>query len=193
MIRYLKEVAVYVVLGGIAAGGVYVARQNRALAEQNRVLARRAVEPRAGLFVPAYRAATLDGSTVVLGQLGQRQVLVFFNTTCPYCRASTPAWNAVAERLGDRPEITVYGIALDSTEAAKTYAAEHRLAFPVISQPDPRLVALYRVSSVPLILVLNEDGRMTYARLGALESAAAVDSVVTAAQARPPVAEKPGP
>jgi hypothetical protein len=33
------------------------------------------------------------------------------------------------------------------------------------------------------VLLLNQDGRMAYARLGVLESPAAIDSVVAAARA----------
>jgi len=187
MARYLKEVVVYVVLGVITAGATYLVRQNRALAEQNRLLARRAVDPRAGLYVPALDAATLDGTHIILGEPRRRQLLLVFNHTCPYCRASVPAWKAIAARLEDDPGITVYGVALDSTRVTAAYAAEHGLGFPVIAQRDPRLVGLYRVSAVPLVLVLD-DGRMAYARLGILESPAAIDSVVAAARARRRVA-----
>ena len=107
MTRYFREIGVYVLLGGITAGGVQLIRQNRALAHANRVLLQRATQPHAGLFVPTYAATTLDGKAVTLGALGQRQLLIFFRTTCPYCRASTPAFNALAERLA--PASTVAG------------------------------------------------------------------------------------
>ena len=186
MRHYFKELAIWTLLGGITAGGVYLVQRNQALADENRVLARRVVEPRVGLFVPAYAAATLDGQRVALGALGHRQVLIFFRTTCPYCRASMPAFNAIAERLAPDSQIAIYGVALDSANAARAYVTEHGLRFPVLAELAPRLVGLYRVSRVPLILVVNEQGRLAYARLGVLESAAAVDSVVTAAEARPP-------
>ncbi|MGD2135757.1 MAG: TlpA disulfide reductase family protein [Gemmatimonadales bacterium] len=179
MIRYLREIAMLVVIGIVTVGAVYLIRQNRTLAEQNRLLARQAVDPRAGLFVPTLGATTLDGEPAVLGQLGRRQLLFFFNHTCPFCRASIPAWNAVAREL-DGDSIAVFGIALDSAPVATVYATEQGLGFPVIAKPEPRLVGLYRVSGVPLILVVD-DGRMTYARLGVLESPAAMDSVVVAA------------
>ena len=185
MKRYLRAIGVYVVLGGVTAGGVQLVRQNRALTHANRVLLQRATQPHAGLFVPSYPAVTLDGTPVTLGAVGHRQVVIFFRTSCPYCRASTPAFNALAERLAPDSTVAVYGVALDSVDTARAYAAEHGLRFPVIAELAPRLVGLYRVSSVPLILVLNEQGRMTYARLGVLDSAA-VDSVVTATDARPP-------
>lgn len=183
----LKEIAVYLALGAITASGVYLVRTNRSLTEQNRVLARRAVDPRPGLHVPELNATTLDGAPVVLGRLGQRQVLFFFNHTCPYCRASLPAWNAIAARLEAQGGIEVYGVAFDSTAVASDYAAEHRLRFAVIAKPEPRVAGLYRVSRVPLIEVVK-DGRMAYVRMGALESPLAIDSVVAAAVERSPAA-----
>ena len=178
-LRYLRELLVLALIGVAAAAGTYLVRQNRTLAEENRLLARRAAEPRPGLFVPAVQAATLDGDSVVLGEPGRCQLLFFFNHTCPYCRASVPAWNAIARRL-DRAAVELYGVALDSASVAEAYAAEQGFRFPVIAKPEPRVVALYRVSRVPLVLLLNQDGRMAYARLGVLESPAAIDSVVVA-------------
>jgi peroxiredoxin len=177
MTRYLRGLAVYVGLGVITAAGVHLVRQNRALAEQNRVLTRRAVEPRAGLYVPAVDAATLNGTPVVLGQRGRRQLLFFFNHTCPYCRASLPAWNTIAGRVAHEPEVAVFGVALDSTHVAAAYTAEHQLVFPVIAKRDVRLVSLYRVSAVPLVLVVD-DGRVAYVRLGVLDAPLEIDSVV---------------
>jgi len=186
----LRETAVWVLLGAITASWVYLVQQNRALEDRNRMLARRAIEPHAGLFVPSYPVTTLTGIPVTLGAVGHRQVLVFFRTTCPYCRASTQAFNAIAERLAPHSQIPVYGVAMDSAPAARAYAAEHGLRFPIIAQQSPRLVGLYRISSVPLILVVNEQGRLAYARLGLLQSATAVDSVVTAAQDTLPVTRR---
>jgi len=182
MARYLKELPVYLVIAALVAGGVYLVRENRALRGENRELLRRTVEPRPGFYVPAVAAVTLDHEAVVLGRLGERQLLVFFNTTCPYCRASVPAWQQIAERLVGDSSLVIYGVALDSAVAVAAYAAEHRLSFPLIAGRDPRLVALYRVTNVPLVLVIGADGRVAYARMGVLETALAVDSVLRAAE-----------
>jgi thiol-disulfide isomerase/thioredoxin len=141
MKSFLREMGIFLVLGVVTAGGVYLVRQNRTLTEQNELLARRAVEPRPGLFVPALEATTLDGTSVVLGEIGRRQLLFFFNSTCPYCRASVPAWNEIARRL-DGDGIALYGVAFDSASIAATYAAEQGLRFPVIAKPEPRLATV---------------------------------------------------
>jgi peroxiredoxin len=182
MARYLKELPVYLVIAVVVAGGVYLVRENHALRGENRELLRRAVEPRPGLYVPAVAAVMLDRQPVVLGRLGERQLLVFFDTTCPYCRASVPAWRQIAERLAGDSSLVIYGVALDSAAAVAAYAAEHRLRFPLIARPDPRLVTLYRVTDVPLVLVIDAAARVAYARVGVLETALAVDSVLRAAE-----------
>ena len=122
--------------------------------------------------------------------MGQRLILIFFRPSCPYCRASMPSFNALAAQLAPDSGIVMYGVALDSARAARSYAAEHALRFPVIAEPALRLVGLYRVSSVPLVLVLNEQGRMTYVRLGVLDAPAAVDSLARAAHYHRPTVGK---
>ena len=182
MARGLRELPVYFAIAVVVAGGVYLVRENRALRGENRELLRRTVEPRPGFYVPAVAAVTLDHEAVVLGRPGERQLLVFFNTTCPYCRASVPAWQQIAERLAGDSGIAVYGVGLDSAAAVAAYAGEHRLDFPLVASRDPRLVALYRVTNVPLVLVIGADGRVAYARMGVLETAFAIDSVLRAAE-----------
>ena len=44
-------------------------------------------------------------------------------------------------------------------------------------------MGLFRARTVPLITVVNAEGRATYTRYGALRGAAAIDSVVSAARA----------
>lgn len=179
--NFLKELPVYLALGVVTAVVTYVIRQNRALTEQTWMLTRRAVDPRPGLFVPELAATTLEGVPITLGQAGHRQVLLFFNHTCPYCRASLAAWNAIAAALEAHGDISVYGIAFDSSVTASAYAAEHALHFPIVATPGPRVAGLYRVSRVPLVLVVTEEGRMGYVRMGAIGSQLAIDSVLRAA------------
>ena len=131
MMRYLRELVVLGSIGVVVAAGAYLVRQNRTLADENRLLARRAVEPRPGLYVPALQASTLDGDPVVLGQVGRRQLLFFFNHSCAYCRASVPAWNTVARRL-EGHGIELYGVALDSAGAQGRVDPS-----PVLWEPQP--------------------------------------------------------
>lgn len=106
---------------------VVLARQNRALEHQATELFRRLSTPQPGTFVPTFRAASLSGDSLTIGEAstGVRQVLLVFTTTCPYCLASLLAWRRIAAALQSTPPASVVGISLDSAEATARYARVH--------------------------------------------------------------------
>jgi hypothetical protein len=179
---------VYVAL--VLAIGIVVllARAHRELETRYQRLAERSAWLHSGSYVPPVPAVSLTGDTLTIGAppAGVRQVLLVFTTTCPYCRASLPAWQSLAARAdstsahgGVTPR--VIGLSLDSLEATMAYVREHGVPFPVAQFPTRRDQALYRARSVPLILVINEQNRVAYSRMGVLTSPAALDSVWRAA------------
>ncbi len=176
----LALASVLVVALGLVA---ILAVQNRALEARNAELAERLVFPYRGLVVPAFEGVTLSGDSVRIGSgpdSALRQVLLFFTTTCPYCKASIPVWNAVATR-GRELGFAVYGVVLDSLDLARAYVAEHGLTYPVVPLPERRLAELYRIRRVPMMLVVDAAGRIRYARWGEVSSGTVLDSVVAAA------------
>ena len=100
---------------------------------------------------------------------GQVQLLFVFATECTHCRASLPAWNQIAADLLHYPGIQVIGISTDSVAPTRSFVAEHGIQFSVVSFEDRKLRALYRSRVVPQTLLLDCDGVVMYARLGAVE------------------------
>lgn len=188
---------VAVVLLPAAAGlAGFLALEQRDLERRYEELLQRALHAHAGMFVPAFETHTVrTAEPLAVGDppAGRPDILYFFTTTCPHSRASLPAFQQIAARAG--PHGRVVGIALDTASAARSYAEEHGLEYPVVSLLDRRLVSLYRVRRVPLVMVVDAGGRVLYARQGALESAAAVDSVLAVASgaAAEPVTASPVP
>ena len=170
-----------------AALVVVLAVQNRTLRQEHTVLLDRVNFPYAGMWVPATAVTTLDGAPVAVGEPGpgRTQVLLHFTTTCRYCRASLPAWKQVAARLGETEGagVQLIGVSQDSLDVTRRYAREHALPFPVVRMGDARSVGLFRARAVPLVTVVHESGRVAYARVGALTTEAAVDSVVAVVRA----------
>ena len=76
----------------------------------------------------------------------------------------------------------IYGVSLDSFEATRAYAMEHALTFPVVSLTERRARGLFRLRRVPQVLILNDEGRVAFTRLGVVESQAALDSILAAAR-----------
>jgi peroxiredoxin len=173
---------------------VILAMRVRTLNRVNEDLYRRLSRPHTGMFVPAFSASTTDGGTVSVGspRVG-KQVLFLFNSTCPYCRASIPAWT----RLGADLEAAAgrgaaIGVSLDGPDTTRAYAARHALRYPVAVFPDGRTAALYRAGSVPVTMVVDSTGRVVYTHIGALNEGPAVDSVRAAAGlAATPMAPRP--
>jgi peroxiredoxin len=160
--------------------------QNRALRRDVRHLRFRDGILHEGLVVPAFRAATLAGDSVMIGgsESGGRQVLFVFNTTCPYCLRSLPGWRTIAARLAsaDRPRITVVGVTLDSLEPTRRYVAAHQLGFPVVRFPNARTAGIYRATGVPITVVLDHEGNVLYGHGGPVVPGPVMDSVLSGAR-----------
>jgi len=183
----------YAALVAAAALVVVLGQQKRALIGRYDDLQQRYYralrEPLPNSYLPTFQTATLEGQPVTIGQLPQagRQVLLVYTTTCPYCKASLPAWKKIAGVVDTMtsPRAQVYGVSLDSADVTRRYSAAHRLPYRTVRFPDPRLVSMYRAGAVPLTLVLDEQGRTVYSRVGELSAPAAVDSVIAAVKRKP--------
>lgn len=177
-----------VVLGGalVAACGLVVLLSHRLnrLSADYRELRQLSTLPHAGTVVPAFRAATLSGDSVTVGEAadsGDRQVLFVFNTTCPFCRATVPIWQHLADSLkGTGGHVQVLAISLHSADSTRTYVRELGLRYPVLRFPDRKLERLYRTVAVPQTVVLDGTGAVRYAKTGTLDSGS-LDSVYAAA------------
>jgi peroxiredoxin len=157
--------------------------QSRGMRRSIMALERRAFLPYAGMVVPVVEVTSLTGETVTIGDpaVEKRQVLLFFTTTCGYCRETLSAWQQIADSLGVLGHEAI-GVSLDSLRPTIDYVREHALTVPVVELADRRMRALYRAKGVPITLVVAEGGRVLHARMGALTTPNAVDSVLSASE-----------
>ncbi len=163
---------------------VVLALQKRDLVTRVETLTERIRHPYVGMYVPAVTLSAVTGDSVLLGgpPRGRAQVLFVFSTSCQYCKASLPAWKQIAAQLAASEGIEVVGVSIDSVETTRRYLKENGIELQVVSLTDQRLRALYRAGITPQIIMVDARGRVSYARIGALTDAAAVDSVVDAAR-----------
>lgn len=169
---------------------VVLAQRHQRLTEAYRTLRLRTSLPSAGAMVPTFRARTLAGDSITIGEDPDplaRQVLFVLTTSCPFCRQTLPTWARIADSVSSLSagRIVVAAISLDSLRLTEDYVHLHELRFPVLLFPAAKLRRLYRAAAVPQTLVLDHEGRILYARTGLLEPQAVVDSVF-AAVSRPP-------
>lgn len=190
----LNRILPYLALAAAAALVVVLAFQKRSLnseIEKARYDLRQArTEPIRGQYFPAFTAATLDGRQTTIGELPApgKQVLLMYTTTCPYCLSSIPAWKQLTAAVDTMRSVraTVYGVSLDSLDVTRQYVARHQLPYPTFRFPTEKLQRIYRAGTVPLTLVLDEQGRAVYSRVGELRSQAAIDTVLQAIRWVPP-------
>lgn len=178
-----------IAVGFVAAAGIIVGlviQKRSAVEDYHRALWERTV-PRAGTYLPEVTLPSIAGDSLHIagGNTGRRQVLIYFTTECPYCRASLSSWNRLARDLEGRA--SVVGISMSGEDSTAAYSASNHLSFPVIVIPKEafRLRSLLRTAIVPATVVVDTDGRVLFARLGVVESPVVADSIREAALYQP--------
>ena len=161
---------------------VILAHQQQTLRARYDDLNRRFQAPHAGMFVPTFRAATLDGDsvTIVRPGAGDRQLLLFLTTTCPFCIQSLESWRTLATACDSISGVQVYAVSLDSVAETRFYVQRHHLQVAVTFLPEAKLAGLYRAHRAPVTMVIDSAGRVRYARRGVFEGREARDSVLAA-------------
>ena len=103
----------------------------------------------------------LDGSRFGPAQAaGRALVVVFWSTTCPFCRRH----NAHVEKLhraaaGRR--LAVLGVSRDRDVAAvRRHAREHGYTFPITTDQAPLAAALSARRIIPLTVTVDRSGRL---------------------------------
>jgi peroxiredoxin len=133
-----------------------------------------------GAPAPAFSRETVQGARFdTAAAAGQVLVLDFFSATCPPCRRSLPALQALHRRqqAQARP-LVVVGVSLDETAAqARALVARYALTFPVVHDSGNVLAGRFRVTELPASFVIDRRGQVAWAGGGdqpadALERAA---------------------
>lgn len=141
----------------------------------------RARSLRVGSLAPLVRTALLGGDSVELGRtraLGR--VYFVYNTKCPYCARSVPAWNELYERFGSTSNVEILGIGLDSPQQTLSYYSKYGPKYESALLLDRRTRDVHGFGVVPQTIVMDSTGLVTYSRPGVLEARGAIDSVMAA-------------
>lgn len=104
-----------------------------------------------------FRLPGAAGGEVDLAAYAGRPVLVvFFTETCPYCRKAAPFIQKLSAAYAGKG-LGVVGVCVqDSEQAAKNYAGDFGLTFPV-AYKGKDVSRNYRTQGVPYIYLLKKD------------------------------------
>jgi peroxiredoxin Q/BCP len=113
-----------------------------------------------GDHAPDFSATTYDGNQIRLADfLGKRALVLFFypKNGTPICTQEACAFHDSYEQFIDAGA-DVIGVSGDTEESHRTFARQHKLSFPLISDADG---SLRKAFAVPKTLRLF-PGRVTY-------------------------------
>jgi len=117
--------------------------------------------PREGFAAPEVDLERLDGDRVRLSDLrGQVVVLNVWASWCPPCRAEMPALQALHEQRAGQG-VVVLGVnstVQDSEQAARDFASEYGLTFPIGLDRDGQATRLYQVRALPSTFFIDRQG-----------------------------------
>jgi peroxiredoxin len=153
---------VLIALGGLALAVLifFLLRQDGA---QN-------VQPvRVGSRLSDFALMDIAGEKVRLSDYEGQVVLVnTWATWCPPCRAEMPALNAYYQNHAAEGFVILAVNAGDTAGDAAAFAQEYGLAFPVILDPQTRLLNELNIHNFPTSILVDRDGVVKDIHIGML-------------------------
>ncbi len=103
----------------------------------------------------------LDGGRFGAGQAaGRAMVVVFWSTTCPFCRAHNKHVQKLHQAAQGRP-LTVLGVARETrADEVRAYARAQGYGFPITTATAPMAEALSTRRLIPLTVTVDRQGRL---------------------------------
>ncbi len=103
---------------------------------------------RAGQKAPDFSARDQFGKTQTLDTLrgSKGTVLLFYRSAdwCPYCKGQLIQLQAAKERF-EKQGIKLAGISYDSVEILKYFSDRRKIDFPLLSDPESKIIRMYQV------------------------------------------------
>lgn len=89
---------------------------------------------------------------------GQRSVIVFWTTWCPYCRRELKKINALSEKLKGDNIIPVYINIGESKAKVEKFLADNQYEFDVVLDEKQSLNNAYPIQGIPTLFFVDETG-----------------------------------
>jgi thiol-disulfide isomerase/thioredoxin len=143
---------------------------------------------------PPFSGSTLDARPLsITAYRGSVIILNFWASWCLDCRPEMPVLQRLQREFSSRG-LAVIGVnAREDKEAARRYATELGLTFPIVLDRNGAINTLYGVVGLPTTFVIGRDGRAIGFAVGSREwesaPARALIAALLAEPAPPPIAQ----
>ena len=120
-----------------------------------------------GHLAPDFHFYFPSGQMVWLRNYRGKVVLVnFWASWCPPCRASVPGLERLHKAFKDKG-LAVLAVSMDAGDwdVVKAFIADYGISYTVLKGTD-EVAAQYSVRTIPTLLILNREGKITKRYLG---------------------------
>jgi len=124
--------------------------------------------PLVGNAAPDFTLQSLEGGTVTLSSYRRKGpvVLAFWASWCGPCQMEMPLLESFYRENHSRG-VELLAISIDfDTKAARRYAEEHQLPFPVLLDEHNVVADNYQAEGIPLLYVVDPSGKLRYSHSG---------------------------
>jgi cytochrome c biogenesis protein CcmG, thiol:disulfide interchange protein DsbE len=130
------------------------------------------IPARVGSRLSSFELTDIQGNKVRLRDYQGQVVLVnAWATWCPPCRAEMPALNAYYQQHRAEGFVILAINAGDPAAAAAEFARDYNLSFPVLLDPQTRLLDALYIRSFPTSILIGRDGLVKDIHIGILTPA----------------------
>ena len=143
---------------------------------------------------PKFSGSTLDARPLSVTEYrGSVIILNFWASWCLECRPEMPVLERLQREFSSRGLVVIGVNTRETKEAARRYAKELGLTFPLVLDRDGKINALYGVVGLPTTFVIGRDGRAVGFAVGPREwESASARALIAAllAEPAPPLAAR---
>ncbi|HYL27000.1 MAG TPA: TlpA disulfide reductase family protein [Candidatus Nitrosotalea sp.] len=136
---------------------------------------------------PNFAYPTAHGARYLSDLRGKVVIIDFWASWCHVCTAELKDFVRARETFGDR--VAVVTISDESPDVAARYMRGSNIVLPVVEDLDRSVFRIYSVSAIPVTLVLDPHGNVSYVSVGGLSWSELSKAIQ---QALPPPASTPG-
>jgi peroxiredoxin len=115
---------------------------------------------------PNFAYPTAHGTRYLSDLRGRVVIIDFWASWCHVCTAELKDFVRAREIFGDR--VAVVTISDESPDVAASYMRGSDIALPLVEDLDRAVFRIYSVSSIPVTLVLDPHGNVSYVSVGGL-------------------------
>ena len=117
---------------------------------------------REGMFLPDFETFTLEGQPVGLKDLrGRPSLLVFWASWCGPCKKEVPEINKLYKSYRERVHFLGVNMA-ESPEKVQMTQSQLGMLYPSAMDMRSELATRFAVSSIPLVIIIDSEGRIRY-------------------------------